>query len=50
MSKLDEVPKIMSKVIGGCFLYWITIADNKNKKNIRYMNKNFSKTTFDFNQ
>ena len=50
MSKFDDVPNIMSKVIGGCFLYWIKIADNMNEKNSRYMNKDTSKTIFDFIQ
>ena len=32
LSKSNEVPNIKSKVIGGCFLYWIKIADNMNEK------------------
>ena len=32
LCKFDRVPNIMSKVIGGCFLYWIKIADNMNEK------------------
>ena len=50
LCKFDRVPNIMSKVIGGCFLYWIKTADNMNEKNSRYMNKNTSKIIFDFNQ
>ena len=34
LSKFDEVPNTMSKVKGGCFLYWIKIGDNMNENNI----------------
>ena len=32
LSTFEEVPSIVSKVIGGCLLYWIKIADNMNEK------------------
>lgn len=39
----------MFGVVGGCFLYWIKIADCMSEKNSRYMNENISKIIFDFN-
>ena len=50
LSKFVIVPNIISKFVGGCFLYWIKIADNMNEKNSSYMNKNNSNKTTDFNQ
>ena len=32
LSKLDEVQNIIFKVLGGCFLYRIKIADNMSEK------------------
>ena len=49
-SEFDKVPNIVSKVICGCFFYWIKKAGNMNEKNSRYMNKNTSKRAFNFNQ
>ena len=49
LSKSDEVPNIKSKVIGGCFLYWIKIADNMNEKKADIWIK-APPTIFDFNQ
>ena len=44
MSKFDEVPNIMSKVVGGCFLYWIKIADNMSEKTADIWTKSLKRT------
>ena len=50
LSKFNEVLNIMSKIISGCFLYWIKIADNMNEKKQQIYEEKHLQEIFDFNQ